>query len=231
MAIVIDSRHVSSPVLDRCSATVVLGRPSLRGFRNGVGPNNVLVCSKCKVVRPPAHGSVRVCHVSTVSTTGRGKVTGAFGVVILKNLLGLHPMMSVRDMVGTLHGALPRHRRRLVPVGRRTVQVKVRVVGPRWIGVALGRWWGRRLSVTRGLFLLFLCYVFTTIVGEVFSVVFLLFLYFRASLVTRQAVGALGGRFNSSTGKLSEGRCSHGKGPVSAATMMSTDAVPVKLCS
>lgn len=94
-----------------------------------MGPNNMLVCSKCNVVGPPAHGSVRMCHVSTVSRTGRQGVTGAFGVVMLKNLLGVHPVMSVRDIIGTLHGALPRHRRRLVPVGRRTVHVNVSVVG------------------------------------------------------------------------------------------------------
>lgn len=128
MAIVMDSSEVSSPVLDRCSATVVLGRPSLRGFRDHVGPNKVLVCSKCKVVGPPAHGSVGMCHVSTVSTTGRVGGTGTFGVVMLNNLLGLHPVMALRGIVGKLGGALPRHRRRLVPVGRRTVGGKVRLV-------------------------------------------------------------------------------------------------------
>lgn len=130
---VMDSSGISSPVLDGCSATVVLGRPSLRGFRGGIGPNNVLVCSNCKVVGPPAHGSVGMCHVSTVSTTGRVGGTGTFGVVMLNNLLGLHPVIALRGMVGKLGGALPRHRRRLVPVGRRTVGGNVRLVHRIWL--------------------------------------------------------------------------------------------------
>lgn len=128
MAIVMDSRGVSSPVLDGCSTTVVLGRPSLRGFRDGMGPKNMLVCSNCNVVGPPAHGSVRICHVGTVSTTGRVGGTGTFGVVMLNKLLGVGPVIALSDMLEKLGGALPRHRRRLVPVGRRTVGGKVRLV-------------------------------------------------------------------------------------------------------
>lgn len=136
MAIVLDSSHVDSPMLGRCSVTVVLGRPSVRGFRGGIGGNNVVVCSKCKVRAPIGQASIDMCHISTVSTTARVGGRGTFGVLVLNKLLGVIPVIGLRGILLNLGGSLPRHRRGLVPVGRTTVGGNVRVVA----GIRAYRW-------------------------------------------------------------------------------------------
>ncbi len=125
MYIVVDSEGVSSPVIAECSAIVTLGRRSLSGFRNAMGPKKLLVCSPGNVLGPPTEASVEIYEVSTVGITTGINGTGICGVTIVKTFLGVGPLVLSRGVSGKLTGYVPTHCTSLVSLGGTTVRRNV----------------------------------------------------------------------------------------------------------
>ncbi len=119
--VIVSGERISSPIVTRFDAAIVLNQPSLEKFESAVRPGGLLLYERSTVTTPPTRSDVEVLGVDAVEEAHRLSSKQVANVVLLGAYLARRPVVSPASVVKALASVLPPHRQHLVPVNERAL--------------------------------------------------------------------------------------------------------------
>jgi 2-oxoglutarate ferredoxin oxidoreductase subunit gamma len=119
--VIVSPERISSPIVTRFDAAIVLNQPSLEKFEPAVRPGGLILYERSTVASPPTREDVERLGVDgAAEALGLGTKQVA-NVVLLGAYLARRPTVSAASVVKALASVLPPHRQHLVAVNERAL--------------------------------------------------------------------------------------------------------------
>ena len=119
--IVSDSR-ISSPIVTKFDAAIVLNQPSIEKFEPAVKPGGVLIYEKSTILHPPARTDIDVLAIPGIEEAQKLKSKQIANMVLLGAYLELRPIVKLEHVLIALHNVLPPHRQHLIPLNEQALE-------------------------------------------------------------------------------------------------------------
>jgi 2-oxoglutarate ferredoxin oxidoreductase subunit gamma len=119
--VIVSPERISSPIVTRFDAAIVLNQPSLEKFEAAVRPGGLLLWERSTVSKPPTRGDVELLGVDGVAEAERLSARQVANVLLLGAFLARRPVVAPETVVAALGSVLPPHRRHLVEVNARAL--------------------------------------------------------------------------------------------------------------
>ncbi|MGB8932931.1 MAG: 2-oxoacid:acceptor oxidoreductase family protein [Anaeromyxobacteraceae bacterium] len=119
--VIVSGERISSPIVTRFDAAVVLNQPSMEKFEAAVRPDGLLLYERSTVTVPPTRRDVEILGIDGVAEAQRLSSKQVANVVLLGAYLARRPVVSPAAIVKALASVLPPHRRHLVPVNEQAL--------------------------------------------------------------------------------------------------------------
>jgi 2-oxoglutarate ferredoxin oxidoreductase subunit gamma len=119
--VIVSDERISSPIVTRFDAAIVLNQPSLEKFEPAVRPGGLLLYERSTVTAPPTRRDVDVLGVDGLAEATRLSNKQVANVVLLGAFLARRPVVQVASIVKALASVLPPHRQHLVPINERAL--------------------------------------------------------------------------------------------------------------
>jgi 2-oxoglutarate ferredoxin oxidoreductase subunit gamma len=119
--VIVSGDRISSPIVTRFDAAIVLNQPSLEKFEQAVRPGGLLLYERSTVTTPPARSDLEVLGIDGVAEAHRLSSKQVANVVLLGAYLARRPVVAAASVVKALASVLPAHRQHLVPVNERAL--------------------------------------------------------------------------------------------------------------
>lgn len=121
--VIVSGERISSPIVSRFDAAIVLNQPSLEKFEGALRPGGLLLFEKSTVTSPPTRGDVEVLGVDGLAEAQRLSSKQVANVVLLGAFLERRPVVTPASVVRALAKVLPPHRQHLVPINEQALGV------------------------------------------------------------------------------------------------------------
>jgi 2-oxoglutarate ferredoxin oxidoreductase subunit gamma len=118
--IVSDSR-ISSPIVTKFDAAIVLNQPSIEKFEYAVKPGGILLYEKSTILRPPTRNDIEILALPGLEEAQKLKSKQVANMILLGAYLELRPIVKLEHVVRALHSVLPAHRQHLIPVNEQAL--------------------------------------------------------------------------------------------------------------
>jgi 2-oxoglutarate ferredoxin oxidoreductase subunit gamma len=119
--VIVSGERISSPIVTRFDAAIVLNQPSLEKFEQAVRPGGLLLYERSTVTTPPERRDLEVLGIDGVAEAQRLSSKQVANVVLLGAYLARRPVVSAASVLKALASVLPAHRQHLVPVNERAL--------------------------------------------------------------------------------------------------------------
>jgi 2-oxoglutarate ferredoxin oxidoreductase subunit gamma len=121
--VIVSGERISSPIVTRFDAAIVLNQPSLEKFEPAVRPGGLLLYERSTVTAPPTRRDVDVLGVDGLEEAQRLSSKQVANVVLLGAYLARRPVVSFDSVVKALASVLPAHRQHLLAINERALAV------------------------------------------------------------------------------------------------------------
>ena len=118
--IVSDSR-ISSPIVTKFDAAILLKQPSVEKFENAVKPGGILIYEKSTIVSPPTRNDIGILAIPGIEEAQKLKSKQVANMVLLGAYLKLCPIVKLEHVLKALHSVLPPHRQHLIPLNEQAL--------------------------------------------------------------------------------------------------------------
>lgn len=120
--IVISEETVASPILNSCSALIVMNNPSLQKFESHVRPGGVLVMDNSIIDLEPTRTDIQICKIpASIMASDLGEMSYSI-VFLLGKLLKQTQAVSVESFEKALYGVLPKKKHYMIPEEMKILQ-------------------------------------------------------------------------------------------------------------
>jgi len=119
--VIVSGDRISSPIVTRFDAAIVLNQPSLEKFEQAVRPGGLILYERSTVTAPPTRSDVDLLGVDGVDEAQRLSSKQVANVLLLGAYLARRPIVSASSVVKALASVLPPHRQHLVPLNERAL--------------------------------------------------------------------------------------------------------------
>jgi 2-oxoglutarate ferredoxin oxidoreductase subunit gamma len=114
--VIVSAERISSPIVTRFDAAIVLNQPSLEKFEGAVRPGGLLLYERSTVTSAPTRGDIDVLGVDGLTEAHRLSAKQVANAVLLGAYLARRPVVSIASVVKALASVLPPHRQHLVAI-------------------------------------------------------------------------------------------------------------------
>jgi len=128
VTVVISDERISSPVVNRYDAAILLNQQSVDKFEKSVKPGGVLIFDPNGITRLPSRKDIQVFEIEAASESARMETTKTFNMIVLGAFLNVKPFINTENITKALEDSLPERHRHLIPVNLDAVQRGVRMV-------------------------------------------------------------------------------------------------------
>jgi len=113
--VVISEREIASPVLNSCSALIVMNNPSLEKFESWVKPDGIIITDSSLVHKKVKRTDVKVFEIpATQLASERGNKTYS-NIYLLGKLIKETGCVKPENFEKALYGILPEKRHSMIP--------------------------------------------------------------------------------------------------------------------
>lgn len=113
--VIISDEAVGSPILNSCTALIVMNGPSLEKFESSVERGGVIITDSSLIEQNTGRSDVEVCEVpATEMASDMGNLTYA-NIILLGKLLGKTGVVSKESFEAALRKVLPAKYHKLIP--------------------------------------------------------------------------------------------------------------------
>ncbi len=120
IVIVSDSR-ISSPIITKFDAAIVLNQPSVEKFEPAVKPGGFLLYEKSTIVQPPKRKDVQILSIAGLEEAQKLTNKQVANMVLLGAFLERNPIVKPENVLSVLKSVLPAHRQHLIPVNEKAL--------------------------------------------------------------------------------------------------------------
>ena len=89
VTVIVSDDKISSPILSKYDAAIILNQPSLEKFENKVKPGGILIYDGYGIINPPTRKDINVYRIDAMDAANEMKNAKAFNMIVLGGLLKL----------------------------------------------------------------------------------------------------------------------------------------------
>ena len=122
VTVIVSDERISSPILSKYDAAVILNQPSLEKFESRVKPGGILIYDGYGIIHPPTRKDIKVYRIDAMDAANEMKNAKAFNMIVLGGLLKLIPMVSIDSVLKGLKKTLPERHHHLIPMNEAAIE-------------------------------------------------------------------------------------------------------------
>jgi 2-oxoglutarate ferredoxin oxidoreductase subunit gamma len=119
--VIVSDARISSPIVTKFDAAIVLNQPSIEKFESAVKPGGILIYEKSTILRPPVRTDIDVLALPGIEEAQKLKSKQVANMVLLGAYLELRPIVQLHHVITALHNVLPAHRQHLIPLNEKAL--------------------------------------------------------------------------------------------------------------
>ena len=119
VTVIVSDEKISSPILSKYDAAIILNQPSLEKFESKVKPGGVLIYDGYGIINPPTRKDIHVYRINAMDAANEMNNAKAFNMIVLGGLLKIKPMDSV---LRGLKKTLPERHHHLIPMNEEAIK-------------------------------------------------------------------------------------------------------------
>ena len=112
VTVIVSDDKISSPILSKYDAAIILNQPSLEKFESKVKPGGILIYDGYGIINPPT-------RKDAANEMNNAK---AFNMIVLGGLLKLRPIVTLENVIKGLKKTLPERHHHLIPMNEEAIK-------------------------------------------------------------------------------------------------------------
>ena len=111
VTVIVSDEKISSPILSKYDAAIILNQPSLEKFYDGYG-----------IINPPTRKDIHVYRINAMDAANEMNNAKAFNMIVLGGLLKIKPMVTLDSVLRGLKKTLPERHHHLIPMNEEAIK-------------------------------------------------------------------------------------------------------------
>ena len=117
VTVIVSDEKISSPILSKYDAAIILNQPSLEKFESKVKPGGVLIYDGYGIINPPTRKDINAMDAANEMNNAK-----AFNMIVLGGLLKIKPMVTLDSVLRGLKKTLPERHHHLIPMNEEAIK-------------------------------------------------------------------------------------------------------------
>jgi 2-oxoglutarate ferredoxin oxidoreductase subunit gamma len=113
--VVISDEAIASPVLNSCSALIVMNNPSLEKFEKWLKPGGLLITDSSLVLKKPSRTDIKVIEIPATQLANEVGNKTYSNIYLLGKLVKETQCFGVESFEKALYGILPKRKHHMIP--------------------------------------------------------------------------------------------------------------------
>ena len=122
VTVIVSDEKISSPILSKYDAAIILNQPSLEKFENKVKPGGVLIYDGYGIINPPTRKDIHVYRIDAMDAANEMNNAKAFNMIVLGGLLKIAPIVTLENVIKGLKKTLPERHHHLIPMNEEAIK-------------------------------------------------------------------------------------------------------------
>ncbi len=122
VTVIVSDSKISSPILSRYDAAIILNQPSLEKFESKVKPGGILIYDSYGIINPPTRKDIKVYRIDAMDAANEMSNSKTFNMIVLGGLLKVLPMVSIESVLKGLKKTLPERHHHLIPMNEEAIR-------------------------------------------------------------------------------------------------------------
>jgi len=122
VTVVLSSKRISSPIVDKCDTAVVLNQQSLNKFENKIRAGGLLLYDPNGIMKPPTRKDITICKIEAVEEAAKMGNSKAYNMIVLGAYLKKKPIVKMENVIEGLKKSLPERHHKLIPMNEQAIQ-------------------------------------------------------------------------------------------------------------
>ena len=122
VTVIVSDEKISSPILSKYDAAIILNQPSLEKFESKVKLGGVLIYDGYGIINPPTRKDIHVYRIDAMDAANEMNNAKAFNMIVLGGLLKIKPMVTLENVIKGLKKTLPERHHHLIPMNEEAIK-------------------------------------------------------------------------------------------------------------
>jgi 2-oxoglutarate ferredoxin oxidoreductase subunit gamma len=122
VTVIISDDKISSPILSKYDAAIILNQPSLDKFECKLKPGGILIYDSYGIINPPTRKDIKVYRIAAMDAANEMGNPKAFNMIVLGGLLKICPVVTIDNVLKGLKKTLPARHHNLIPMNEEAIK-------------------------------------------------------------------------------------------------------------
>lgn len=122
VTVIISDDKISSPILSKYDAAIILNQPSLDKFESKLKPGGILIYDSYGIINPPTRKDIKVYRIAAMDAANEMGNPKAFNMIVLGGLLKICPVVTIDNVLKGLKKTLPVRHHNLIPMNEEAIK-------------------------------------------------------------------------------------------------------------
>ena len=128
VTVIVSDEKISSPILSKYDAAIILNQPSLAKFESKIKPGGVLIYDGYGIINPPTRTDIKIYRIDAMDEANERKMAKTFNMIVLGGLLKIRPIVSIESVVKALRKTLPERHHHLIPMNEEAIKIGMEII-------------------------------------------------------------------------------------------------------
>ena len=128
VTVIVSDEKISSPILSKYDAAIILNQPSLEKFESKVKTGGILIYDGYGVMNPPQRKDITIYRIDAMDKAAEMKNSKVFNMIVLGGLLKVCPVVSTDGLNKALYKSLPERHHALIPLNMQAVEEGMKII-------------------------------------------------------------------------------------------------------
>ena len=128
VTVIVSDDKISSPILSKYDAAIVLNQPSLDKFEEKVKPGGILIYDSYGIINPPTRKDIKVYTINAMDAANEMGNPKAFNMIVLGGLMKILPVVTIESVLKGLKKTLPERHHHLIPMNEEAIKKGIELI-------------------------------------------------------------------------------------------------------
>ena len=128
VTVIVSDERISSPILSRFDAAIILNQPSLEKFEDKIKPGGILIYDGYGIMEPPTRKDIKVYRIDAMDEANERGMTKTFNMMVLGGLLKLTPVVTIESVLKALKKTLPERHHHLILLNEEAIRIGMDII-------------------------------------------------------------------------------------------------------
>jgi 2-oxoglutarate ferredoxin oxidoreductase subunit gamma len=121
VTVVLSSHRISSPIVSRCDAAIILNQQSMDKFESSVRSGGLLLYDPNGIIKPPSRTDITVCKIAAAEEAAKTGNAKTYNMIVLGAYLKKRPAVQLENVIKGLTKSIPERHHKLIPVNEQAI--------------------------------------------------------------------------------------------------------------